>query len=299
MKKKPLLISDSTTLTKSASALRLRSRSIAEEMKAGNFASMFRGQGIEFAGVREYLPGDDVRSIDWNVTARMDKTFVKLYEEEREQTVFLIVDRSLSMETGSVNYTRLNIATETAALLLLAGQYNSCPVGTVLFDGKITFSCTPKKGKENTMLILTKLSQRSENVSAGSALTNALQGAGKTLKKRSMVFVISDFRCSGYEEKLARLAQKHDVAAIRITDGNDSQLPKLGFIRIRDPETNNESYAATNSSHFQQAWRDNNKNTISRWKHMCKKHGVVPLLISTADDPALRLAKFFAVREKV
>lgn len=297
-KKEELLISDSTMLERSADFLRLRSRSIAEEMRAGNFASMFHGQGIEFAGVREYLAGDDVRSIDWNVTARMDKTYVKLYEEEREQTVFIIVDRSISMETGSKIYTRLNTATETAVLLLLASQYNSCPVGAVLFDGNITFSCKPKKGHENTMLILTKLSKRDQSATKGTALPNALQGASLILKRRSMVFVISDFRCANYEDKLALLAQKNDVVAIRITDSNDYEIPQVGCLYFRDPETQTQTKIQTNSSKFRQEWRDTNKNAVSRWTRMCKRHGVIPLLISTADDPAIRLQKFFASREK-
>ena len=299
MKKDAFFISDSTTLAKSASALRLRSRLIAEEMKSGNFASIFKGQGIEFAGVREYLFGDDARTIDWNVTARMDRAYIKQYEEEREQTVFLIVDRSLSMETGSDTYTRLNIATETAALLLLAAQNNACPVGTVLFDGKITFSCTPKKGAENTMLILTKLAQRNQSVTQGSCLSNSIQGAEKLLKKRSMVFIISDFRAPDYEKNLARLSQRHDVVAIQIVDNNDSELPHMGLICIHDPETKNTKEFDTQSKEFQQLWRENNKQSISRWKYMCERHGVIPLIISTTDDPAIRLARFFAMKEKI
>lgn len=297
MKNENLLRTKTSTLAKSANILRLRSRTLAQEMKNGNFVSIFKGHGIDFAGVREYLAGDDVRSIDWNVTARMNKTFVKLYEEEREQTIFMILDRSNSMETGSNSVSRLNVATEAASLLLLAAQQNSCPVGTVLFDGKITFSCSPKKNFEHTMLLFKKITQRDDVTTNGSVLTNAIQGAFKSLKKRAMIFVISDFRTSGYEENLAQLAQKHDVVAIRIVDQNDFELVDVGLVRVMDVESHKSIFLPTNDARFQQEWRENYKNTISRWKYMCKKNGIIPLVISTADDVAIRLVKFFATRE--
>lgn len=299
MKKNSLLLSNSNSLAKSAGLLRLRARTVAQELKSGNFASMFKGQGIDFAGVREYFAGDDVRSIDWNVTARMGKAFVKLYEEEREQTVFIILDRSCSMETGSTDSSRLNIACETASILLFAAQINFCPVGAVLFDGKITFSCLPKKSKEHTMMLFTKFSQREQHITNGTVLSNAIKGASQILKKRSMIFVISDFKTNGYEENFVRLSQKHDVVAIRITDKNDFELPKAGLVRVRDPETHNEVLIPTENSLFKQIWRENYKNEIHRWKYMCKKNGIIPILISTADDPPLRLAKSLAVREKI
>ena len=297
MKKESLLISDSNTLAKSAASLRLRARSIAEGLRQGNFSSMFKGQGIDFAGVREYLHGDDIRSIDWNVTARMGKTFVKLYDEEREQIVFFIVDRSLSMETGSSNLTRLNLASETGALLLLAANSNSCPVGSVFFDGKINFSCMPKNSLDQTMLILSKFAQREESVTEGSALSSAIKGAQQILKNRSMVFILSDFRCEDYQDNLARLAQKHDVVAIRFTDANDFELPDFGMVQVQDPETKATKVFPSFSTSFKRAWRENSNNVLDRWKYMCKKNGVIPLTISTADDPALRLSRFFAVKE--
>jgi uncharacterized protein (DUF58 family) len=258
---------------------------------------MFKGQGIDFAGVREYLHGDDIRSIDWNVTARMGRPFVKLYDEEREQIVFFIVDRSLSMETGSSNLTRLNLASETGALLLLAANSNSCPVGSVFFDGKINFSCMPKNSLDQTMLILSKFAQREEVVTEGSALSSAIKGAQQILKNRSMVFILSDFRCEDYQDNLARLAQKHDVVAIRFTDANDFELPDFGMVQVQDPETKATKIFPSFSTSFKRAWRENSNNVLDRWKYMCKKNGVIPLTISTADDPALRLSRFFAVKE--
>lgn len=296
MKKNSLFLSDTISLTKSAATLRLRSRAIAEGMRQGAFASMFRGQGIDFAGVREYLHGDDIRAIDWNVTARMCRPYVKVFEEERELVVFFIVDRSLSMETGSNEISRLNVASETGALLLLAASNNSCPVGGVFFDGEINFSCSPKNNKDHTMTLLSKFARREEKVTPGSALANAIRGTSQLLKKRSLVFVLSDFRSSGYEQNLARLAQKHDVAAIRFTDANDTSLPDLGMASFQDSETMQALNLPTNSVNFKRAWREKNQNALDRWQHMCQKSGITPLLISTADDPVIRLSKFFAIR---
>src|SRR5574344_1216575 len=152
---KKTLLGSRESLVRRAALLRLTARSLADSMRSGGFRSLYRGQGIEFNGVREYLPGDDVRTIDWNVTARMDKPYVKLFEEERELPVFLVIDRSLSMNTGSAGRSRLQTACETGALLTLAAEQNQSPVGAVFFDGKIGFSCAPKSGKDRAMLLLT------------------------------------------------------------------------------------------------------------------------------------------------
>ena len=143
-----ILGEDRTALARRATLLHLSAISLAEEMRSGTFKSLYHGQGVEFSGVRDYLRGDDVRSIDWNVTARMGKPFVKLFEEERELTVFLVVDHSLSMNTVSGNRTRLEVAMECASLLSLASLQNASPVGAVLFNGEITFSCAPKAGRD-------------------------------------------------------------------------------------------------------------------------------------------------------
>ena len=140
-------------LSRRASLLNLSALTLAENLKNGGFKSVFRGQGIEFSDVREYFPGDNVRSIDWNVTARMGKPFIKQYEEDRELTVFLILDCSLSMKGGSFEKTRLSQACEAAALLLFAAKKNEGAAGAVFFDGEIQFSCPPKSGKKNSMLI--------------------------------------------------------------------------------------------------------------------------------------------------
>lgn len=287
---------NATRLAKKASQLRLSAISLAENMRNGSFKSLYRGQGIEFSDVREYLNGDNVRSIDWNVTARMGRAFIKQYEEDRELSVFLILDCSRSMELGS-NISRLSQAQESSALILLACEHNAGAIGAVFFDGKIQFSCPPKAGRENSMMILAKLDKidsipESEKTD-GSALSNAINGAAKLLKKRSLVFILSDFRSSRWEKPFARLAQKHDVVALRIIDPSDNELPEMGTIPFYDAESKKKSLFPTLSRRFKTEWREANQRRTELWKDFCSKHGGFPLTLSTQEDAVSILQRFF------
>lgn len=285
-----------TRLAQRASSLRLSAIALAENMRNGSFKSLYRGQGIEFSDVREYLHGDTVRSIDWNVTARMGRAFIKQYEEDREFSVFLILDCSRSMELGS-SLTRLEAATEAAALLLLACEHNAGAIGAVFFDGKIQFSCPPKAGRENSMMILSKLDKlttiEESEKSDGSVLSNAIQGAAKLLKKRSLVFILSDFRSAKWEKPFAQLAQKHDVVAVRITDPSDTELAEMGTIPFYDAESKKKSVFPTLSRRFKAEWREANQKRTEQWKDFCAKHGASPLTLSTEEDAVIVLQRFF------
>lgn len=293
---------NTTRLAKRASQLRLNAITLAENMRNGSFKSLYRGQGIEFSDVREYQPFDNVRAIDWNVTARMGRTFIKQYEEDRELSVLIILDCSRSMEISSQNGTRLNAACEAAALLLLACEHNAGAIGAVFFDGKILFSCEPKGGRENSMMILSKLDKieyrDEEEKSDGSVLPNALKGAAKLLKKRSLVFILSDFRSSKWEKPFAQLAQKNDVVAIRITDSTDTELPQMGTVPFFDPESKKRGIFPTLSKKFRQEWFEANRQRIDLWKDYCVKHGANPILLSTAEDCVLVLSRFFKQRTR-
>ena len=175
---KHLLAVNRETLAKQAALLRLTAASLAAGFKTGSFRSLFRGQGIEFSGVREYLRGDDVRAIDWNVTARMGKPYVKLFEEERELQIFIVVDRSRSMFSGTGSKTRYRTAAEAASLVAMAAEINASGIGAVFFDGDIQFSCAPESGRKRTMLLLARLDEVDEYGVSGSALKSALTGAG-------------------------------------------------------------------------------------------------------------------------
>ncbi len=290
-----LLAGSRDSLSQKATYLRIAAGRLSDSMKAGGFRSLYRGQGIEFAGVREYLRGDDVRAIDWNVTARMGKPFVKLFDEEHELQIFLIVDRSASMFTGSKGRVKYETAAEAAALLALAGEQNESPVGAVFFDGKIHFSCTPETGRERTMLLLSRLDEvdKTEN---GSVLGNAITGAVKMLKHHSLVFVISDFRSSGWEEPFKLLAQKNDVAAVRIADSTDWELPEVGSFPFTDNETGVRMVLPTHSQSLKSAWRDEYRRRTARLENFCARHGAGFVSISTEEDVVRMLSNFFAAK---
>ena len=286
---------DSESLVQKASYLRIQARSLAEGMKTGNFRSLYRGQGIEFSGVRDYIRGDDIRSIDWNVTARMGRPYVKVFEEERELQIFIVMDTSASMflDCGSRYPVKYKAGANLAALVALACEMNGCPVGAVFFDGRIHFSCKPAFGKERTMLLLTHLDKLPEQKTNGSVLGNALIGADKLLRKRSLIFVISDFRSAGWQTPLIQLAQKNDVIAFRITDEFDRDLPPLGTVTFSDIESDLKLVLPTSSQKFKEEWKNHNEGMIWRWQETCTRHGVHPYVMKVSDDPLELLGSVF------
>lgn len=288
------VLSDSEdSLVKKATYLRIVARDLADGMKSGNFRSLYRGQGIEFSGVRDYIRGDDIRSIDWNVTARMGRPYVKIFEEERELQIFLIVDRSLSMQVGSYGKTKYDITAETAALLTIAAEMNNCPLGAVFFDGENHFSCTPQLGRERTMLVLTHLDKVPENKVAGSVLSNAIKGAAKMLTKRSMVIILSDFRSVDWQKPMVTLAHENDVIAIRVKDKMDEELPRLGSVPFTDCETGETIILPSSSETFQREWRKQNEKNVKEFQDFCIKHGVYAATLDTTSEPLQLLCSIF------
>jgi len=284
--------------------LEIRARSLAEGMKSGNFRSLYRGQGIEMSAVRDYIRGDDIRSIDWNVTARMGKPYVKVFEEHRELQIVLIVDNSRSMQIQNQDTSKYQTAAEAAALLTFASEQNECPVGTVLFDGQVNLSLPPVWGREQTMIILSKIQKNNLmenpelNLEPGSALGAAINVAGKMLKKRSLVFIFSDFRTAGYEAPLGQLSHKHDVIAIRMTDSFDSQLPAAGTIPFIDPESGEKKIFPSSSGKFIKAWKTANENRAKKLYDFCAKHGITQVNMDSTDDPLKTLSGIFSRTQK-
>ena len=220
-----------------AQLLHLTSLSLANGMKSGSFRSLFRGQGMEFSGVREYLRGDDVRAIDWNVTARMGKPFVKVFEEERELQVLVILDNSASMMIKNDKKSKFEVARYASALITIACELNSCSIGAIFFDGVINFCTKPFFSKNQIMLILNKLFKLNENPVKGSVLNSALIDAGRILKKRSLVFVFSDFCSDGWQKSMIALAKKNDVLAFKLCDSVDYEFFDFGSVVFKDAES--------------------------------------------------------------
>ena len=294
-------LANNESLIKKALYLRLMAEDIAEGMKSGNFRSLYRGQGIEFAGVREYNRGDDIRTIDWNVTARMGRPYIKIFEEERELQIFLIVDssRSMQLENATDRRTKYAAAAETAALVAIAAEINACPTGAVFFDGAINFSAEPALGKENTMQILNHLDRLPPSPVSGSVLPNAITAAAKVLRKRTLVFILSDFRCADWEKPLINLAQKNDVIAINLHDAADEELPSLGTVKFMDVETGRKMSLPSSSTVFKKEWRNYNEMNQNRWQDFCIKHGIMPVILDTKTEPVQVLNQIFARKARL
>lgn len=294
-------LANNESLIKKALYLRLMAEDIAEGMKSGNFRSLYRGQGIEFAGVREYNRGDDIRTIDWNVTARMGRPYIKIFEEERELQIFLIVDssRSMQLENATDRRTKYAAAAETAALVAIAAEINACPTGAVFFDGAINFSAEPALGKENTMQILNHLDRLPPSPVSGSVLPNAITAAAKVLRKRTLVFILSDFRCADWEKPLINLAQKNDVIAINLHDAADEELPSLGTVKFMDVETGRKMSLPSSSTAFKKEWCNYNEMNQNRWQDFCIKHGIMPVILDTKTEPVQVLNQIFARKARL
>ncbi|ULQ60704.1 DUF58 domain-containing protein [Brucepastera parasyntrophica] len=278
-----------------AKYLKLAAFSISEGMLSGWFLSRFRGQGMEFDSVREYEPGDDIRFIDRNVTARSGKPFVKIFREERDLTLFLVVDASLSMNSIAGPVSGWEKALETAALLAFAAEQNACPLGAVSFGASVEKIFSPRQGRDYVLTVLSAL-ERTSSGEPGSALANALAGTAKILRSRSLVVIISDFRISGYEKSLGLLARKHDVIAVRITPPASFPFPDSGFLDVADPEMGMHKSFPTGSKTFRSQWERDQKESLMRWKHICLRRNVSPLILSTGDDAVYKFSSFFSDR---
>ena len=289
---------DTATLTRKANLLHLASLSLAEGMRNGSFRSLYKGRGIDFRGVREYFDGDDVRAIDWNVTARMGRPFVKQYDEERDLNVLLLIDVSRSMRSGSGRRSRLEVAVESASLMTLAAYHNSSPVGAIIYDGKVQFNCPPAAGHDQVMLLLSQYEKIGETSSNGSIMDTALLAAQRILKKRTLIMIFSDFRSSDWSQPFGHLCQRNDVVAARITDALDDLIPPVGSIPFSDPESGKRMILPTSSSKFRRAWRQDNEQRMEQWKYECLRQGGYPMSIATDTDPLRELTRFFLAREQ-
>ena len=227
---------DTKELLKKVRKIEIKTRRLSDHMFGGEYHSTFKGRGMTFSEVRQYQFGDDVRSIDWNVTARYNEPYIKVFEEERELTLMLIVDISGSELFGTDGQFKNEIVTEIAATLAFSALQNNDKIGLILFSDEIELFIPPKKGKSHVLRIIRELIEHKPN-SKETDIAMALKYFSKVIKKKAIVFVLSDFITDQYRETLKIVSGKHDVTGIRVYDKNEEQIPNLGMVQMEDQET--------------------------------------------------------------
>ncbi len=239
---------DANALLRKVRQIEIKTRGLSQNIFAGEYHTAFKGRGVMFSEVREYQPGDDIRDIDWNVTARQNKTYVKVYEEERELTVMLLIDVSGSRDFGAYGDSKKEVMAELAATLAFSSIQNNDKVGVIFFSDKIEKFIPPKKGRKHILLIIREIINFQPE-SNGTNIDVALRFLTNALKKRSAAFLISDFIDNhDFFSSMSIANKKHDLAAIQIYDRRDAQLPSVGLIRMKDMETGLERWVDTSSS---------------------------------------------------
>jgi len=276
----------------------IRIRKIVNSQRQGDFRSIFKGTGLEFDGVRPYQYGDDVRSIDWNVTAKGHGTFVKTFIEEKEQTVFFILDVSGSQEIGSPGKQKLDIGREICGVLALSSIKELSQVGLLCFSDQKEIYVRPSKGSRQAYQIISKL-YNLKRLSSKTDLDKAIRFTLNTIKRKSVIIFISDFIDEGYEKNLKALAKKHDLVLIHITDKRESKLPKLGIIPILDKENNQTIWVNSSSPMFRSQLSKTYIDNSKELQKLSNRTETTYLQIQTDEDFVSKLIKLFKVRNKM
>jgi uncharacterized protein (DUF58 family) len=277
--------------------IELRTRRLVNSLFSGEYRSIFKGQGMEFAEVREYQPGDEVRSIDWNVTARMRRPFVKRYIEERELTVMLAVDLSGSERFGTVSRFKSEMATELAAVLTMSAVRNNDRVGVLLFTDRVEHVVPPGKGRRHALRIIRDVLVH-EPVGRGTDLPGALEYLRRMLHHRSIVFLVSDFQGSDLERPLKLLAQRHDVITAALEDPTERELPDIGLARFVDPETGDTIDIDTSDPDVRRRYAEATEAELRARRHIVRRLAIDEVVIGTDTGYLEPLMRFFRTRER-
>ncbi len=287
---------ETSDLIKKVRKIEIKTRGLSHNIFAGEYHSAFKGRGMSFSEVREYQYGDDVRDIDWNVTARFNRPYIKVFEEERELTVMLVIDLSESLDFGTVKQTKRDMVTEIAATIAFAAIQNNDKIGVIFFTDKVEKFIPPQKGRKHILYIIREL-LNFEPESSRTDITIPLQFLTNALKKRCTAFVISDFIDeSDYKNAMTIANRKHDVVAIQVYDRRLAELPKVGLIKMRDAESGEEMFVDTSSSKVQAAQREWWRTQREKLEETLKKSGVDSVSIRTDQDYVKALMNLFAQR---
>jgi uncharacterized protein (DUF58 family) len=285
-------------VTREVRRLEITTRHLVRDIMAGEYSSAFRGRGVEFAEVREYQPGDDIRTIDWNVTARLGSAYVKRYLEERELTVLFVADLSASSSFGSVRRTKGDLTTEVCAVLALAAARNNDRVGAVFATDRVEHYVAPRKGRRQALRVISDLLGFQPSGS-GTDLGAALAYLEPMLRRRAVIFLISDFLGTGYESPLGRLARRHDVIALQLIDPRERELPDVGLVTLWDPESGSWRVVDTADVALRQRFRARASAFDAALERTLLESGADLLRLETGKSYAEPLLAFFRRRESM
>jgi uncharacterized protein (DUF58 family) len=296
----PRLASDVTLAEILAQVRRLEvsSRRLVRDVLAGEYGSVFKGRGVEFADVREYHFGDDVRTIDWRVTARMDAAYVRRYVEERELTVLFLIDHSASDAFGSRARAKIQLATEISAVLALAAVRNNDRVGAALFTDRIEAFIPPTKGKRHALRVIREL-LAFRPTHPGTDLAAALQFAIRVLPRRAVIFVVSDWLADGYATELEIAARRHDVIAVHVVDPRERDLPDVGLVTLRDPERGDWLTVDTSRESVRTRFRQRAAAFDAALTGRLRRTGADVIRLHTGESYVGPLLAFFRRRERL
>ena len=292
---------DSNELLRKVRKIEIRTRALSHQMFAGEYHSAFKGRGMTFSEVREYQYGDDVRNMDWNVTARLRSPYVKVFEEERELTVMLLVDVSGSRAFGTTVRSKQDLATEIAAVLSFSASINNDKVGALLFSDKVEKFIPPKKGRSHLLHIIRELVEFTPEDS-GTDVSEALRYLTNAIKKRCTAFVLSDMMDTDeqghprYEDALKIAASRHDLSVINIYDKREKEIPNLGLVLVRDAETGATEWVDTSSRAMRKAYEKRSRQADEECRQLLNKYRIDNVNIATDQDYVQGLIGFFKNR---
>ena len=284
-------------ILKKVKQIQIRSSRLVNDVLAGEYVSVFKGRGMEFEEVREYQAGDDIRTIDWNVTARLGHPYIKRFKEERELTIMFLVDLSYSGEFGSMKQFKNEIATEICALLALSAVRNNDKVGLILFTDKIEKFVPPKKGKTHVLRVIREvLYYKPEN--KGTDISIALEYLLKVTKRKTVCFLVSDFITEGFERALRIANKRHDITAVSITDPRELEIPNVGFVELEDAETGEITLIDTSDRKMTERFNRFNIKNMQDRANLLRGMGVDLIDVRTDRSYVEPIMKFFRTREK-
>ena len=284
-------------ILKKVKQVEIRTRGLVNDLFGGEYHSVFKGRGMAFSEVREYQPGDDIRLIDWNVTARNGSPFIKIFEEERELTVYLLVDISKSGEFGSQNQLKQEFGAEIASVLGFSAIKNNDKVGLILFSNDIEKYVVPKKGKSHVLRVIRELLYN-EPKGNKTSIKNVLDYLLKVAKRKSVVFLISDFIDDDYWASLKIVNRKHDLIGIRLFDPAEKLLPDIGVIKVRDPESGSSFWIDTSNRAVMEKLKSQINSDFDAFNKQAKKIGFDIISVSTNGDFVDPLISLFRKRDK-